>query len=109
RGHSKRERFSAGSPVRDCFSEAGCGGPPATCACAPAHGSAQSGSSFFWFARAFVSRVGEKKFRSVRRGTPSRLRTTIRQIHGRSRFESSAFAGVKSQGKSGRSNSIAAK
>jgi hypothetical protein len=104
-----RDTVSAGSPANAAFNEAASRRLPAICTCAQAQDSERSGSSASGSAGGSISSTGSGRWCSVRSRTPSCLRTTIRQSQGRSLPAASALAGVKTQGKSGRSNSMAGK
>ena len=76
-----------------------------TCACAQAHDSRRSGSS-----PTGTSSLRQRRVARRGRSVASRSRrTTTRHSHGRSRPFGPAAAGVNSHGKSGASNSIAAR
>ena len=78
----------------------------AACPCAHAQQSFRSGSSRNGFAGAAILSVGSGASTALVSWTPSCCRTTTRQSHGRSCPFVLARAGVNSQGKSARSNSI---
>jgi hypothetical protein len=82
---------------------------PVICACAQTQDSVRSGNSSAGFAGSLIVSAGSDWPLEGLSSTPGCLRTTTRHSQGRKRPCGSAFAGVKSQGKSGRSNSTAGK